>query len=136
MFQFYKCFFKVIAQPVINHDLSYSDIYIGCYPTEVGSPIEGGRRTPAALAALGAGNSIGTWKANTAASKHTPAPWPVKSLTVLREAVPGGVKVTNSGEQMDGTAINASYTAMYDGTAVVATGQGTPWAVREIGFFR
>ena len=79
------------------------------------------------LAALGADNSLGTWKANIAASKYTPAPWPVKSLTVVRKAVPGGVKVTNSGERMDGTAINTSYTAMYDGTAAAVTGQGAPY---------
>ena len=44
------------------------------------------------LAALGADNSLGTWKVNVAASKYTPAPWPVKTLTAVREAVPGGVK--------------------------------------------
>ena len=42
-------------------------------------------------------NSLGTWKANIAKSKYTPAPWPVKSLTITREAAPGGVKVTNTG---------------------------------------
>jgi len=79
------------------------------------------------LFALGADNSLGTWKANTKASKYTPAPWPVKSLTVVREAVPGGVKVTNSGERRDGTSINSSYTANYDGTPAVVTGQGAPY---------
>jgi hypothetical protein len=78
-------------------------------------------------AALGPDNSIGTWKANVTASKYTPAPWPVKSLTVVREAVPGGVKVTNSGERRDGTAINTSYVANYDGTPASVTGQGAPY---------
>jgi hypothetical protein len=78
-------------------------------------------------AALGPDNSAGTWKANVTASKYTPAPWPVKSLTVVREAVPGGVKVTNSGERRNGTAINTSYVANYDGTPASVTGQGAPY---------
>ena len=40
------------------------------------------------MAALGADNSIGTWKLNSAKSKYTPAPMPVKSLTSVREAAP------------------------------------------------
>ena len=81
----------------------------------------------AAVAALGADNSIGTWKVNAAKSKSTPAPLVVKSLTSVREAVPGGVKVTNSGERADGTAVNANYTAKYDGTASAVTGSGAPY---------
>jgi len=72
-------------------------------------------------------NSFGTWKVNIAASKYTPSPWPVKSLTVVREAVPGGVKVTNTGERTDGTAINTSYTATYGGTPAKVTGEGAPY---------
>jgi hypothetical protein len=56
-----------------------------------------------AVAALGADNSIGTWKVNVAKSKYTPAPFPVKSLTSVREAAPDGVKVTNTGERTDGS---------------------------------
>ena len=41
-----------------------------------------------AVAALGADNSIGTWKVYVAKSKYTPAPFPVKSLTSTREAFP------------------------------------------------
>jgi hypothetical protein len=81
----------------------------------------------AAVAALGADNSIGTWKVNIDKSKYTPAPMPVKSLTSVREAAPGGVKVTNSGERADGAAINATYTAKYDGTASAVTGSGAPY---------
>jgi hypothetical protein len=81
----------------------------------------------ATVAALGADNSIGTWKVNTAKSKSTPAPLPVKSLTSMREAAPGGVKVTNSGERADGAAINATYTAKYDGSASAVTGSGAPY---------
>src|ERR1700690_2961071 len=54
-----------------------------------------------AVAALGADSSIGTWKVHVAKSKYTPAPFPVKSLTSVREAAPDGVKVTNRGERAD-----------------------------------
>jgi hypothetical protein len=89
----------------------------------------------ASVAALGADNSIGTWKVNIAKSKYTPAPFPVKSLTSVREAAPGGVKVTNTGERTDGTAINATYTAKYDGSATAVTGSGSPYdsiAVKQV----
>ena len=72
------------------------------------------------LVALETDNSLGTWQANITASKYTPVPWPVKSLTVGREAVPGGVKVTTTGERTDGTPISATYSANYDGTPPVS----------------
>src|SRR5450756_2153274 len=74
------------------------------------------------LGALGADNSIGTWKLNAEKSKYTPAPMPVKSLMITREASDGGAKVTTTGEQADGTAINATYTIKYDGKGVQVTG--------------
>jgi hypothetical protein len=74
------------------------------------------------VAAFGADNTIGTWKLNVAKSKSTTTPMPVKSLTVTREASDSGVKVTTTGEQADGTAINSSYTAKYDGKDVQITG--------------
>jgi hypothetical protein len=74
------------------------------------------------IGALGADNSIGTWKLNVEKSKYTPAPMPVKSLMIVREASDGGAKVTTTGELADGTAINASYTAKYDGKEVQITG--------------
>jgi hypothetical protein len=80
-----------------------------------------------AAAAFGADNSLGTWKANLEKTKYTPAPFPVKSVTSVREAVAGGVKVTNTGERTDGTAINASYTAKYDGSPSSVSGQGAPY---------
>jgi hypothetical protein len=84
-------------------------------------------KTLAALAittivAFCADNSLGTWKLNTEKSKYTPAPMPLKSLTTTREASDGGVKVTNTGEQANGTAINATYTGKYDGKDVEVTG--------------
>jgi hypothetical protein len=87
------------------------------------------------LSALVVDNSIGTWKANVTASKYTPAPWPVKSLTVVREAAPGGVRVTNTGERTDGTPIASTYTAMYDGTSTAVTGKGSPYdsiAIKQV----
>jgi hypothetical protein len=79
------------------------------------------------IAALGADNSIGTWKLNLNKSKYTPAPMPIKSLTSTREASDGGVKVTNTGERADGTPIDASFTAKYDGTESQVTGGGAPY---------
>jgi hypothetical protein len=74
------------------------------------------------VAAFGADNTIGTWKLDVEKSKYNPPPMPVKSLTVTREASDGGVKLTTTGEQANGTAINASYTAKYDGKDVQVTG--------------
>jgi hypothetical protein len=74
------------------------------------------------VAAFGADNTLGTWKLNVAKSKYTPAPMPVNSLTVTREASNGGVKQTTTGERADGTAVNASYMAKYDGKDVQVTG--------------
>ena len=83
--------------------------------------------TTITVSAWGADNSLGTWKANIAKSKYTPAPWPVKSLTVTREAAPDGVKVTNTGTRTDGSTINATYTAKYDGSSSEVTGEGSPY---------
>jgi hypothetical protein len=77
--------------------------------------------------AWGADNSLGTWTANIPKCEYTPAPWPVKSLSVTREAESGGVKVTNTGMRTDGSAINASYTAKYDGSWSEVTGEGAPY---------
>jgi hypothetical protein len=80
-----------------------------------------------ALAAMAADNSIGTWKANLAKTKYTPGPIPMKSYTMVRESVPGGVKVTVTGERTDGTPINATYTAKFDGSASPVSGTGAPY---------
>jgi len=74
------------------------------------------------LTAFGADNTLGTWKLNVEKSKYTPPPMPVKSLTITREAADGGVKVTVTGEQANGTAINSMYTAKYDGKEVHTSG--------------
>jgi hypothetical protein len=85
------------------------------------------------VTAFGADNSIGTWKLNVAKSKYSPGPLPVKSLTIKREALDGGVRVTNTGERPDGAQINGSYTAKYDGKEVPVSGE--PYdtiAVRQV----
>jgi hypothetical protein len=74
-----------------------------------------------AVGAFAADNSLGTWKLNMEKSKFTHSA-PVKSLTSVREASEGGVKVTTTGERADGTSINASYTARYDGKSYPVTG--------------
>ena len=51
----------------------------------------------------------------------------MKSLTVVREADGDGVKVANTGERSDGTAISATYTAKYDGSPASVSGTGAPF---------
>ncbi len=80
-----------------------------------------------AVAVFAADNSLGTWKLNVEKSKYGPGPMPVKSLTAVREAADGGLKLTNTGERTDGTAINATYTVKYDGTPGSVTGTGAPY---------
>jgi hypothetical protein len=76
-----------------------------------------------AIAMFGADNSIGTWKRNVDKSKLTPpVANPIKSLTLTYEAMDGGIKLTAAGERKDGTAINSSYTAKYDGKEYPVTG--------------
>lgn len=72
---------------------------------------------------FGADNTIGTWKRDIAKSKVTPPVTnPIKSLTIVYQAIDGGVKVTATGERQDGTAINTSYSVKYDGKPVPVTG--------------
>ncbi len=75
-----------------------------------------------AVGAFGADSSLGTWKYNAAKSKTTSSN-PIKSQTDVRAATPdGGVKVTRTGQLMDGTPINLSYTCKYDGKECPVTG--------------
>jgi len=74
------------------------------------------------MACFAGDNSLGTWKLNVEKSEYTPAPLPVKSLTATREASDGGVKVTTKGERADGTPVDSSYTAKYDGKDSPVTG--------------
>ena len=84
-----------------------------------------------AIGMFGADNSTGTWKRNIAKSNSTPAVTnPITSLTLVREAVDGGVKTTVTGQRKDGAAINASYTVKYDGKEYPVT--GTTWDTTAI----
>ncbi len=67
------------------------------------------------LSASCADMSLGTWKLNIEESKYTPAPFPLKTVTMVREASDGGVNVAVTGERTDGAPINTSYTTKYDG---------------------
>ena len=78
----------------------------------------------ACVALNAADNTVGTWKLNLDKSKFDPSP-PLKSATSTRESSEGGVKVTTTGELADGTPLNSSYTAKYDGTDSPVT--GAPW---------
>src|SRR5580700_9122838 len=51
-----------------------------------------------AAIALGADNTLGTWKYNTAKSKPAPGASAIKNLTLVREAAAGGVKQAAKGE--------------------------------------
>ena len=85
----------------------------------------------AAIGMFGADNSIGTWKRNVAKSKSTPPGTnPITSLTMVREASDGGLKSASTGQRKDGTAINSSYTAKYDGKEYPVT--GAPWDTTSI----
>ena len=87
------------------------------------------------VAAFGADNSLGTWQLNVEKSKFSPPPLALKSLNVVREAADGGVKATITGERTDGTPVNASFTAKYDGTTSTLAGTGTPYdtiAIKQV----
>jgi hypothetical protein len=73
------------------------------------------------VSAQTADNFIGTWKLNTAKSKYTGAAGP-KAITVVFAKATGGIKVTATGVAADGTPINTSYTATYDGKDSPVTG--------------
>jgi hypothetical protein len=78
------------------------------------------------IAMYGADNSIGTWKRNVAKSTSTtPSTNPVTSLTIVNEAVDGGVKTTVTGQRKDGTPINGGSSVKYDGKEYPVT--GAPW---------
>jgi len=80
-----------------------------------------------AVAAFGTDNSLGTWKLAVEKSKYTPAPFPFKNLTVVREASGTGVNSVVTGERTDGSAVNYKYTAKVDGTAFDVRGSARTW---------
>lgn len=64
---------------------------------------------------------FGTWKLNLAQSKFSPGPGP-KAITVTIEKAGSGFKLTATGTNGDGTPLNTSYTATYDGKDSPVTG--------------
>ena len=82
-----------------------------------------------AAAAIGwaADDTLGTWKYNTAKSKGAPGVSPISNLTVTREAIEGGVRITAKGERADGSKIDTVTNAKYDGKPVTVTGSGLSW---------
>jgi hypothetical protein len=85
-----------------------------------------------AAIAFGADNTLGTWKYNTAKSKTSAGASPITNLTVTREAVDGGVKITAKGERADSSKIDTATTTKYDGKEVAVTGTGLPWDTTTI----
>lgn len=73
--------------------------------------------TISSIGLFAADNSLGTWKRNVAKSQ-SPNANPLTSQTLVREAVPGGVKITSTGVRKDGTKSNMTYTVKYDGKFV------------------
>jgi hypothetical protein len=80
----------------------------------------------ASTAALPADNSLGIWKLNVSKSDYRPGPLPYKSLTMVRAEADGGVITTITAERLDGTRMNISYMAKYDGTPYSIAGTGYP----------
>ena len=80
-----------------------------------------------AAVAFCADNTLGTWKMNVAKSKAPAGQSPIKSVTAVRTAAGDGVKMSATGEREDGTKIDFSYTAKYDGKSVSVAGAGLPY---------
>ena len=81
-----------------------------------------------AVGLFGADNSLGTWKRNLDQTKYSAAnPNPITSLIMVREAAEGGqaIKITGTGERKDGTKINYTFTARYDGKEYPVKGVGS-----------
>jgi len=83
--------------------------------------------TIAAMGIFAADSSLGTWKLNLAKSKIT-ANYPIKSQTDVREATQdGAVKVTRTGQFMDGTPNDGTYSYKYDGKEHPTATTGLPF---------
>jgi hypothetical protein len=88
-----------------------------------------------AACAFCADNTLGTWKLNPAKSKTAAGQSRIMSLTVVREASGGGVKVTAKGEREDKSKIDVTYTAKYDGSEATVSGSGLPYdtiAIKQV----
>jgi len=67
------------------------------------------------IAVFGADNSIGVWKMNFEKSSPKAAPELRKSVSIVYEAIDGGVRAMTKIEFLDGTTSPGDYTAKYDG---------------------
>jgi hypothetical protein len=85
-----------------------------------------------AAIAAGADNTLGTWKYDTGKSTPAPGVSPITNLTVTREAIDGGAKISAKGERADGSKIDTVTTAKYDGKEVTVTGTGLTWDTNAI----
>lgn len=72
--------------------------------------------------AMAADHTIGSWSVDLAATKYEPGPVHFKSLHNVFESVENGVKVHTTGVFLDGSLIDAGYTAKYDGKNYPVTG--------------
>jgi hypothetical protein len=85
--------------------------------------------------ALGADNTLGTWKFSAGKSKQAPGVSRITNLTVTREPTDGGAKISAKGERADGSKIENSYAPKYDVKEVAATGTGLTWdtvAIKQV----
>ncbi len=94
---------------------------------------------------LGADSTLGSWEYDTSASLQLRggynllSEWggasPIRTLTVTRDAVDGGVRVVVRGQREDGSWIGAVATVKYGGEMADVKGTGLPWnltAVKQI----
>jgi hypothetical protein len=73
-----------------------------------------------------ADNSVGVWKRNIEQTKYASAnPNPITAMTMVREAVPGGLKIDTTGHRQDGSQIHYTVTVMYDGKDYAVSGTGS-----------
>ena len=80
-----------------------------------------------AAVAFCADNTLGTWKLNAAKTKTAAGQSPLKSLTAVRAAAGDAIKMSVQGDREDGSKIDVSYTAKYDGKPVTMSGSGLPY---------
>ena len=77
-------------------------------------------------AASAADHSVGVWKRNVGQTKYESAnPNPITALIMVRQAVPGGLRIISKGHRKDGSKIDYSVTVLYDGKDYPVSGVGS-----------
>ena len=77
-------------------------------------------------AASAADHSVGIWKRNVGQTKYESAnPNPITALIMVRQAVPGGLRIISKGHRKDGSKIDCSVTVLYDGKDYPVSGVGS-----------